>query len=128
MSCLESKNLTITEQIPILIREELKIVSSIALNLSKTSLDQLDSVAADLSRHVGRNPDVADLLCDLCESNGSSMDCTKAWINSVIPIIGEGKASRGHFRTVEVMLKRNDEFAKRAFCSDKLAKELVIGE
>ena len=52
-------------------REELKIVSSMALNLSKTSLDQLDSVAADLVGQAGQNADVADLLCDLCESHGS---------------------------------------------------------
>ena len=46
----------------------------------------------------------------------------------MIPIIVEGKGSRGHFGTVEVMLKRNDEFAKRAFSKDKLPNELGVGE
>ena len=48
-----------------------------ARNLSQTSLDQLDSVASDLVRHAGHNPDVADLLCDLCESHGSGLECTR---------------------------------------------------
>ena len=40
----------------------------------------------------------------------------------MIPTIVEGKGSRGHFRTVEVMLKRNDEMAKKAFSAVKLPK------
>ena len=46
----------------------------------------------------------------------------RAWIGSVMPTIAEGKGSRGHFRTVEVMLKRNDEIAKRAFSAVELPK------
>ena len=69
-------------------------MSSMARNLSKTTslllADRgLDPVAADLVRQAGQNPDVAELLCDLCESHGSGLDCTRAWIESVIPIIGE---------------------------------------
>ena len=39
-----------------------------------------------------------------------------------MPTIAEGKGSRGHFRTVEVMLKRNDGIAKKAFSAVELPK------
>ena len=44
----------------------------------------------------------------------------RAWVDSVVPIIREGKGSAGHFGTVEVMLKRGDAFAREAFSRDKL--------